>query len=170
MYSFNIEIGNRNDILENIKIEFDLLKTIYSDDLKLYSEALPLNFKINLNYEYEDSGNLAEIIKDLKYDVFLIKGDKIHLPYSIAFNINSDSVDITLNCFWMKKQIKEFDKFKQNISINEESGLFNIIENFKDFVVTPDKNVLINWLQKMKEENIIKCNNPFDDESKYSIM
>lgn len=154
MYSFKLPIINQ-DVIESLLNDFELVKTIYSDSIKVYENTDALcDFKINLKYHMEVEESIREIIMELKFDE-LIKDKEVVLPYSIQFHLDSSYIVINLNCFWMKKEIKHLDSFHANTVVNEESGFFNIIENFKMIISAPEKPVLINWLQKMKEELII---------------
>jgi len=68
--------------------------------------------------------------------------------------------------FWLKKNLSAFEVFNnefiKTIELSDTAILYNIIENFKNWLEPPDKNLLLNWLQKQHEEKIILISDVYD--------
>lgn len=155
MHSFDVSIYSP-DVVEYLESDFELVKTIYSDSIKVLADKDSVcKFKVNLKYAMEVEDSTREIIKDLKFDELLCD-KQVMLPYSILFVLHKECLKVTVNCFWMKKQLSVLQSFETETQVSEDSGFFNIIEHFKSLVSHPNKAVLINWLQKMKEESVIR--------------
>jgi hypothetical protein len=171
MYSFNIDLTSTNssqNIKENLVNDFELLKSIYNNDLEEYactSDCLyeennaEIIFKIKLKLEVEVDSGFIDIIEELKFSELISAKNMIILPYWLKFkcNLNNNTLVLISYVFWQKKNTEFFDNFQKNYldDLPEESILFTIIESFKSYITAPEKKVLINWLQQMKEESLM---------------
>jgi hypothetical protein len=171
MYSFQIDFTDGikfPNLKENILNDYEIIQSMYLDNFEkieyLDNEDVNLAknilFKMNLKLEMEIDEKFAEIINEMKFPELLISKNVIGLPYWIQFDFNFDVklLNVSFFVFWLKKNKCIFDNFKDIYceSINDESIFFTIIENFKNFIQSPEKTILLNWLQQMKEEFVIK--------------
>jgi hypothetical protein len=197
MYSLNIKNSdiynsklndkkeNLNEIkenfLENLKNDFELLQTIYLDDLDIIQNDFENNnidninkklvFKLKLNLEFEVSSNYFDIIQELKIpdisevesnDLKLSDKKILNLPYYISFQLNEEGIKIDIFIFWIKKSIEFFEEYEKKIinELNDEiyfsSFFFSSIEDLKKDLQEPNKDYLLFLLQEINDNSITK--------------
>lgn len=163
----------KENFIENIKNDFELLQTIYLEDLEILLNDLEnnkLSFKLKLNYEFEVSSNYFEIIQELKIPE-ISEGETnessldrkiLNLPYYISFLLNEDGIKIDIFIFWIKKSIAFFEDYEKKI-VNElkdeiyfSSFFFSAIEDLKNDLEEPDKDYFLFLLQEINDNSIIK--------------
>ena len=178
MYSFQIDLKDHFDcsnIKENILNDYEIIKSIYLDNIEEIcndgyldheediqtelKKSQNISFKLNLKLEMEADSALIELIEDLKFSDMIVNSNTIGLPYWIKFEFDNKEkiLDIKFFIFWYKKNSAALDEFTENYcsQLCQDSIFFPIVEEFKNFIKTPEKKLLINWLQQMKEELVI---------------
>lgn len=189
MFSFSIDLSglmtNDKILRESIINDYELMKSFYLDNIEIINENLlyprdteedRLCFKLNLKFEMEIDKKIKEIVEEMKFSGLIQSYNsvdiKAEIPYWIKFDLHYDAkfLDVTFYVFWMRRKMNEFELFQEELTYGQvediqESIFFSIVENFKNMVQMPEKNVLINWLQEMKEELVIKYkeNIPIDE-------
>ncbi len=182
MFSFCIDlscISNYNEIKDNILNDFEFLKSFYLNNLEILNDSLlneeeRLCFKLNLRHEMEVENNIKDIIQDLKFSGLITdyKSNVIGLPFWIKFDLfyKAKFLQISFYIFWMKKKFNLFEILRESLTNGQieelrDSILFSICEQFKSIIATPDINILLNCLQLLKEENIIRAGDtiPIDE-------
>ena len=149
MFNFKIPINVEDEYILN---DFELLRSIYADQIEIINET-KINFKINMRMEVEVDNTLIQIIKEFKFDE-LIEDNHINVPYWIRFDYEEGELEIQIFIFWLKRRLNFFDTF-DSYNINQEIIFFSFIENIKSFIIIPEKKLIMNWIQEMKEKSII---------------
>jgi len=174
MFDFNLKFPEDENPFDNFISDYELVKIIYTDKIIIKKENYldkHINFLLNLSYDLEVEKNIIDIVENLKFDALITEDNKIAVPYQIEFNINQDDdKNIRLGgkviVFWLKKNLSAFEVFNnefiKTIELSDTAILYNIIENFKNWLEPPDKNLLLNWLQKQHEEKIILISDVYD--------
>ncbi len=197
MYSFEIkntlifstflENGNaqvsdkiKKTFSENLDNDFELLKTIYADNMdeikvdSIEESPKTLAFKIKLIFEYEVNTNFFEIVKELKipevcdneFNFSTKDPDKriLNLPYYVSFNyVEEEGIKVDMLCFWLKKNNSFYEELKNNIlaEIQDDmyfnSFFFCFIEHLKNNLLAPDKNYVLFVLQEINEISLIRA-------------
>jgi hypothetical protein len=168
MYSYKIDIPQNDDLFrENIVNDYELIKIMYdSSMLHIHNENLEeqiLEFEILLRKDYEIEDSLASLVSEFGFNELMITKNTIALPYSIKYECDyySDmliSIQITMNAFWMKRRLGEFERFKaenNEKSYSKESLFFTMTENFKEFIPHPESKTVLNWLQELRERMLM---------------
>jgi putative IMPACT (imprinted ancient) family translation regulator len=170
MYSFSLDLSQiiSSNFWESLLNDFELVKSfnhdtiqVFKDNLKLEndsSETREISFKLNLKLEIEIDKSFNELIQNLKLSQIIINENTAALPYWIKFDLKDCILNVSFYVFWMKKKLNEFESFRDGVDLEDikDAVFFSIIEAFKNIIEIPEKNVLINWLQEIKEENVIK--------------
>lgn len=187
-------LGSSEPVLqlkENLQNDFELLKTMYMDDIEVLldyadnisdanakKEEKDFAFKIKLLYEYEINKNFFDIIQELKIPDISDKErnkdfentDKriLNLPYYVAFYTNAEGIQVDIFVFWIKKSFSFFEDFRKIIAnelkedLTLNSFFFSFIECLKSNIIEPDKNHLLFLLQEINEICLIKgCKDSF---------
>jgi hypothetical protein len=156
MFNFRLKFASNK---ENLANDFELIKQIYSDSIEIIEDDLEMNerliFKINLKREYHIDNAMAEIVKEFKFNELFISSDQLGLPWRVQFTYVEGDLDMECYIFWLKKKPYHFENF--NIDVNEDSFFFGALEQIKEKLPEPEKNVILNWLQDMKEKSVITC-------------
>jgi hypothetical protein len=158
----NILILQYKEDLSTTQLEYEILKSIYSD--KILSSSINIsptesdeglmhmNLKFEYNFSIEDKSKsiIKEIIHELYIEKYIHKNDSfIYLPYEIYINLKQDFTTekpnqtelfliFEVNCSWMKREISGIlSQISEEIEIDYESIdkmsiLFNIIEKIKE--------------------------------------
>lgn len=141
--------------------DYEILKTVYEDSISLSeidNDSKCLKVSILLRYQTPASKGIIDIIKEMKFHELILDEETIHLPFQIhmEYKHHRKSVAFKFECFWMKREMNSF--IEENSAIEEDGLLFNVVEYFKLFIKEPEKQTLLNWLQRTKEDTIIDSN------------
>jgi hypothetical protein len=171
MYSFSLDLSRlvSYNFWELLLNDFELVKSFNHDTIQVVkdnlnfslndsNETYQLSFKLNLKMEIEIDQSFHELIQNLKFSQIINNEKTAALPYWIKFDLNGNILNVSFYVFWMKKKLNEFEAYRDGLVLDDikDAIFFSIIEAFKNIIEIPEKNVLINWLQEMKEENVIK--------------
>lgn len=195
MYSFQIknslifsnylELGNaqvseeiKKTFSENLENDFELLKTIYADNIEEIAKDTEeakktFAFKIKLILEFEVNANFFEIVKELKipevcdneFNSSAKDSEKriLNLPYYVSFHYaEAEGIKVDLFLFWLKRNNTFYEEFKKNVLVEIKDDLyfnsffFCFIEHLKSNLLAPDKNYLLFILQEINEISVIK--------------
>ena len=149
----------------SILSDFEFIKTIYRDNLKIVEESNDdqrLIFSLSLQHEIEIGNNIKEIVTDLKIDNFFkLDNNKLGLPYTVSFEIFSHEnmiiIEIDLLIHWLRKVNNAFLELDAEIQkLDSETFIFNFLETLKTYIKNPEKGTLLSWFQDVKENNILK--------------
>jgi hypothetical protein len=155
MFNFNLKYLSSQEDLYN---DFELLKVMYSDSFQTIEDDLPnkrLIFRLNLKEEFEIDKSMNEIINELKFNELFIDEKTIGLPWRVVFTYANGVIFIEVFIFWLKRQPSYFDNLNLETNTTQESIFFSCLESIKNELPKPDKSVILNWLQEMKERSVI---------------
>jgi putative IMPACT (imprinted ancient) family translation regulator len=155
MFNFKLSFSSDMDTLYN---DFELMKSIYSDSIEVIEDDMAserLIFKITIKEEYDIDDSMAALVKELKFDELFVDCNHIGLPWRVTFTYAKGDIFIECFIFWLKKQPDYFNNFNLNDNFYQESIFFSMMDLFRQNLPIPDKNVILNWLQEMKEKAVI---------------
>ena len=164
----SISISIPKDSIESIENDYEFLKTMYQDEIhEIKKEENRLSFLLKQKYEIEISSSLLQLLKELKLDELIINSNLMYLPYWIKYDFNETTRTMNMNfyIYWYKYNKTIIDDLSSNVSsIDSEPYIYNVVEATKSVIDNSlDKNMLINFLQEIKEKIIINMNLSIDN-------
>ena len=161
MLSINLQIEEES--LNSIESDYELLKTIYSNNelTEIQKDSNTIIFLLKLNYEINVQDSIIDLLNSMKLNDLIINQNLIYLPYWIKFNFNREKNFLLCEFFiyWLK--IKKNLKLILNEKIKEttEPYIYNVIENTKNALEDSlNLNNLLIILQEIKEQIVINLN------------
>jgi hypothetical protein len=160
---FSISLIVEEESLDSIESDYELLKTMYSNNelTEIQKDSNTIIFLLKLNYEIKVEKSIIELLFSMKLDDLIINDELIYLPYWIKFNFNKN--DKLLLCefyiYWLKIKKNLITILNENIKETEEPYIYNIIENTKISLDNSlNLNNLLNILMEIKEQIVINLN------------
>jgi len=156
MFSYEKEI--EEDLKESIFNDYELLKSMYQDDIKeiLYNKE-ELKFLLRINYILNlESSEIIETIKHMKFNSLKLENDELLIPYWIQFNydIKTNKLIYKFYILWINENIDLINKIKEELNSVEEPFIYNSIELLKENLEnTLNDSNIISFLSEIKIKN-----------------
>ena len=133
MFSFESII--KEDFYESIYNDYELLCSMYQDDIKeIINNQDELNFILNMNYEINLESLTINTINNMKINELNIENNCLLLPYWIQFIFEKSSKKLCYKfyIYWIKDNTELIEKIKKELSTIEEPFIYNSIELIKE--------------------------------------
>ena len=132
---FTFERTIEDEFYESIFNDYELLCSIYQDDIKeIINNQDELKFILNINYELNLESLTINTINNMKINELNIENNSLLLPYWIQFNFekNLKKLCYKFYIYWIKDNTQFIEKTKKELSTIEEPFIYNSIELIKE--------------------------------------